>query len=194
MDKNSRSFLMQKEHALSEYKAALHEGDVDKALIPLLDYVNALDDFYTTSSCAGRITLLEDAGSKEKDRLLGKWHRKVKVGEVRSALKSEKGVVWFIYEPAVIHVVCRTLDGARLLLKIGKQSGFKRVGVQSLKEGRFMVEICSTEKIQAPVMVDGSMLAPEGYLRFLLKTANSKFEKGNAKLKKLEKNMRADVR
>lgn len=189
MVKKNDSFAMQKEHALSEYKAAVHAGDVDGVLIPLLNHVNSLSDFYTTSSCAGRITVLADDGSKDRSRLLGKWHSKVNFDDLCDALKLEESIVWFIYEPAIVHIVSRTLEGAMLLARIGRQSGFKRTGVQGFKDGRFVVEICSTEKIQTPVMEDGMRLVSDDYLKKLIELANLKFEKGGKKLARLEENI-----
>lgn len=181
---------MQKKKAVNEYKAAAAVGDVDTDLIPLLDYINSLDSCYTTSSCAGRISLLEDVGSKEDNTFLGKWHHRVGEDEVLDALDSSKGVVWFRYEPTILHIVCRTLEDAAKLLKLALRSGFKRSGIQTLKNQRYMAEVCSTEKIDAPVMDSGRMLADKEYIKYLASMANNKFSDGQKKLSRLEKELR----
>lgn len=38
------------------------KGGVDAAIAPLLDYVNAQECFYSTSSCAGRLVLFAEVG------------------------------------------------------------------------------------------------------------------------------------
>lgn len=184
-----KKFVQQRSEAVNRYNMSLKAGDVDPELKSLLDFINSLEDFYTTSSCAGRIALFLYLGGKDNDRFLGKWHRKVSFEEVSCALEASKGTTWFRYEPMILHVVARTLEGAKKLLDISHGTGFKRAGIRGIKEERFMVEICSTEKIDTPVMRAGKMLVPEDYLKVLVEIANEKFDRGHEKLKRLEKDL-----
>lgn len=179
-------FEKRKLHVLNEFKASLNVGDVDENLIPILEYINSRDGFYTTSSCSGRIVLFQDLGSKRLDKFLGKWHRTVNFDDIWSSLKKCKGTVWFRYEPVILHVVARELKGAKKMLELSLKSGFKRSGVHGLNEERYIIEICSTEKIDTPIMENGRLLIPESYLRYLVKMANKKFQDGQKKLKKLD--------
>lgn len=185
-------FQSQKKIAMKRLQEAKENGEVDSAMLQLLDHVNSLRDFYTTSSCAGRISLFHDLGSKREDDWLGKWHREVEFEEARNVMKElpSQGIVWFLHEPAIIHIVSREFDKAIDLLNIARESGFKKVGIQSCKEERILVEICSTERIDAPVVNDGKILVNEEYLKYLINLANGKFKKGQKKLKRLEKNLR----
>ena len=183
-----RKFRQQKENAVNALKASIRVGDVDEGIIPLLGAINALEEFYTTSSCAGRISLLQDLGGKGVNRFLGKWHRKVTAEEVMEALDSGcKGTVWFMYEPPIIHVAAKTVGEADRFMRKSREAGFKRSGIQSAKEGRVMMEVLDTERIDAPVMKDGMMLVADGYVEFLVKMANVKLGKSQAKISKLEK-------
>ncbi len=56
----------------------------------------------------------------------------------------------------------------------------------TLKEGRNMVEICSTERIDTPLVRDGILLVDREYIRYLIELANKQFEKGRGRLKRLE--------
>lgn len=188
-------FQSQKSIAMKKLQEAREKGEVDSTIVPLLEHINSLKDFYTTSSCAGRISLLHDLGSKMEDDWLGKWHREVDFEEVRDAMKETplRGIIWFIYEPAIIHIVSRELDNAKNLLNISRGSGFKRVGIQSYKEERVLIEICSTERIDAPIINNGKILVDEEYLRYLVKLANQKFQKGQEKLERLERAFMKDL-
>jgi len=51
-----------KEKALDDYRWFLDMGDIDEEIIPVLDYINSLDNFCTLYSCAGHVSG-ENAGS-----------------------------------------------------------------------------------------------------------------------------------
>ncbi|MCX6695817.1 MAG: hypothetical protein NTU61_05930 [Candidatus Altiarchaeota archaeon] len=182
-----RRFKQQKDTAVNGLKASIRVGDVDEDLIPLLEKINALEDYYTTSSCAGRISLLHDLGGKGFNRFLGKWHRTVTPEEVLGELKADKGVVWFMYEPPILHVAAGTIGAADDFIKTVREAGFKHSGIQSVKESRIVIEIMDTERIDAPVMVQGRMLVPEEYVKFLVETANAKLSRSRKKVARLEK-------
>lgn len=176
-------------------ESAKERGEVDLDIIPLLDYLNSLSDYYTTSSCFGRISLLHDVGSKRDNGWLGKWHRLVESDEVIHALEKipDRGIVWFKYEPAILHVVAMELEGAAKILRTARNSGFKRAGIMAVKDGRNMVEVCCTERIDAPLAHDGSLLVGSDYIKYLVKQANKQFEKGRKRLSRLEKAFRGSL-
>jgi len=181
-----RRFDQQKENAVNELKASIGVGDVDEGIIPLLERINSLGCYYTTSSCAGRISILHDLGGKGVNRFLGKWHRKVAFREVWIVLNAKEGVAWFMYEPPILHVAARTVADADKMMTVVREAGFKHSGVQSVREGRVMLEIMDTGRIDAPVMSGGKVLVGEDYVSFLVSTANEKLEKSRLRVKRLE--------
>lgn len=185
-------FQTQKEIAMKRLQEAGEKAEVDLGILPILDYINSLRDFYTTSSCSGRITLFHDLGSKLKSDWLDRWHRPVKFREIKDVMEEppSQGVIWFLCEPAIIHIVSRELGGAVDLLNIARESGFKRVGIQSCKRERILVEICSTERIDAPLVHEGRILVDEGYIRYLVNVANDKYVRGQDKLRRLDEHIR----
>ncbi|MFH1835026.1 MAG: hypothetical protein ABH851_02430 [Methanobacteriota archaeon] len=180
------AFEVQKKQALNKFLASVRVGDVDEPLLPLLELINSRREYYTTSSCAGRITVAEQAGEKREHRFLGKWHRRVTPEEVLSTLSPSKGLVWFLYEPPIIHVACASIQAAEKFFKAAYACGFKRSGMQTFKEGRFLLEILSTERVDAPVMSEGERLVSEGYLAFLVEIANKKLAESQRKIRLLE--------
>lgn len=144
-----RNFHQQKENAINELKASIRVGDVDEDLIPLLGKINALEDYYTTSSCAGRISVLQDLGGKGVNKFLGKWHRKVDAEEVLDVLDKCGGTAWFMYEPPILHIAAKTVEQADSMIKTCREAGFKHSGIQSVKEGRIIMEVMDTEKIDS---------------------------------------------
>ena len=189
-------FRSQKEDAIGKLNDAVDSGQADEGILPLLEFINSLEDFYSTSSCSGRVVLLHDLGRKPENSWLGKWHREVDAGEVLDAMKNPPagGTVLFKYESAILHLVARELEGAKKLLVIAREAGYKRVGLQGLKDERYLVEICDTEKLDVPVIDKGKVLVDEEYVSYLVSLANKKFGKGMEKLKRLEKNLRDNLR
>ena len=67
------SFQQQKKKQLSK-KDKSGEGKWDKAISSLCKKINKKDDYYTTSSCAGRIALVKGLPEKAKSAFLFKTH------------------------------------------------------------------------------------------------------------------------
>lgn len=184
---------------MRKLKKAKTENLVDIDVIPLIDHINSLENFYTTSSCSGRISIFCHVGSKLKDFAVKKWHSKVSFDDVmhviNSAMDSQKnGAIWFRQESSIFHIVSKDLDGAIKVLDIALKSGYKYSGISVLKEGRYMVEVLSTERVDAPVAKDGELIVDENYIKFLIELANDKFEIGQKKLEKFEKEIRATLK
>lgn len=177
---------------MKKLEVAEENNEVDQEILPLLNLINSLKDFYTTSSCYGRISLLHDVGSKKDSGWVGKWHREVEFNEILLALekKPDDGIVWLKYEPAILHVVARDPEGAIKILTAARNTGFKKVGIIAMKKDRNMIEVCSTERMDVPIIQEGTLLVDTGYIKYLVETANKQFKKGNKKLKRLEKGLR----
>ncbi len=185
----SKKFETQKRIALKRLEDAREEGKADEDIAKLLDLINALPDFYTTSSCAGRICLLETP--KKHDKLqsnwLGKWHTHVSLNDITSALKNHKRhVVYLQAECPILHVMARDLESAQRILFAAQESGFKRSGIQAINPERVAVEICSTEVLEVPVAEEGRRLVNDIYLAYLVNIANIKFDSGREKLTRLQ--------
>lgn len=189
MENSYRRFSNQKKFALLRLEKALKRGEVDQAILPLIQYINSLDNFYTTSTCSGRIAILQDLGSKKENFHLKKWHREVEFSELKSVIEKlpSKGITWFIQESSIMHIVSKNFEGGVNLLRLALSNGFKHSGFQGLKDGRFIVEICSSERMEVPIASDGNLLVSDEYLKYILNLANKKFLKSQLRLKKFER-------
>jgi tRNA wybutosine-synthesizing protein 3 len=183
------AFEEEKKRALER----LHVRGADEEVAGIIGKINSSEDFFTTSSCSGRIVLicLPEIGAKREAELIGKWHRPVAKKEVLEAIKksaSEKGEVWLLSQSPILHVACRDLEKAKVLLKIAIESGFKYSGIKAIpntKEGKVVVEIVSTERMDVPLGKDGMMFCSEAHLDFIILKANFMLERGKEKLKRL---------
>lgn len=169
------------------------KGSVDEDIKELVDAMNSTPDYYTTSSCSGRIMLI-DKGKGRKD--LAEWllssHKiitKRDFGSVftKQYLESEEfknAAIWFMEEPAILHVCARNLEAAKTLLEIVRKVPFKRSGIISFSR-RIMIEILDTEKMETLVAKDGVLYVRDDYSRVLIEEANKKLRNTKKKIKKL---------
>jgi tRNA wybutosine-synthesizing protein 3 len=184
---SERNFLENKKNALKKLKKAKNENKVDKGIIPILNIINNYEDFYTSSSCFGRIVILEipDIGNKKEAEFLGKWHRKIRVDELISSFKyANIGQLWILTQSPIIHVGAKTNTAAENLLKTALSCGFKNSGIKSIGK-KIIVEICSTERLDSPIGKDGVIFCNNEYLELLVMISNNIIEKSTSKLYKL---------
>ncbi len=185
-------FIEHKKNALKKLRKAKDEKLVDKDIISILDLINNLDDYYTSSSCYGRIVLLEipEIGDKKNAVFLGKWHRKIKSDEILNAVKkSNKGLLWVLAQSPIIHIGTKTNNAADKMLKTAIGCGFKNSGLKSINKN-IVLEVASTERLDSPVGKDGRLFFEGNYLDLLVDISNSIIDKSILKLNKFKKELK----
>ena len=176
-------FQEDKEKALKKLKNALEKGLVDKGIIYLLERINEMEDYYTTSSCIGRCGIMEfpkGKNPKVHSRWLGKWHHYGDERDLFEALERRSKdfeMLVFIMNSPILHVASRNIPAAKKLLDLAIHNGLKASSIKSITDKRVMVEILSTYRIDAPIGIDGRILADKNYLKMLLKVGNVKLKK-----------------
>ncbi len=178
-------FEEQKKKALER----LRIRGADEEVAEIIEALNRLDDFYTTSSCSGRVALIciPEIGAKREAEFIGKWHRAVTKEEVSEAIKTpKKGEIWLISQSPILHVSCRGLEKAKTLLRIAIESGFKYSGIKAISKDnrKVMVEIMSTERLDVPLGKDNVIFCSETYIAYIVQKANFMLTRGKAKLKR----------
>ncbi len=187
-------FEKQKQDFLSK-KDKSKKGSVDEKMKPVVASINSLPQYYTTSSCAGRIVLLHQiSGKKQESQWLFSSHSPIKAPQLKRALSSsklpKKGIVWLLAEAPIIHVACKTLDDAWKLLGIFRQGGFKRASVISSTEKKTTIEVFGNHRIETPVAEDGKMIVSSSSLYGLAKHSNKKLKQSHELLKKLSRKLK----
>jgi tRNA wybutosine-synthesizing protein 3 len=186
-----KEYLDAKERAVHSLEAACAQQKVDEGILPILTLINGMDGFYTSSSCAGRIVLLEipHIGDKRGAKFLGIWHRTVQPREISQALSSAtEGLLWLLAQAPILHIGVQTLTLADLMIKTAVSCGFKNSAMKSTGK-KIVVEVCSTERLDAPVGKDGQLFCDQNYLFLLVDIANEVIERSRKKLVKFEKKL-----
>lgn len=178
-------FDKQKKDCLNK-KDKSKKKSVDKDIKPLIDLLNSLDDYYTTSSCSGRILLIEKKSDKKKDaRFVFAEHKRADFRLIKKSLKKiPRNDIWLKQESIIMHVCCRDLEAAKRLLKIVRDLGIKRAGIINIGK-RIIIEIIGTEAMETIIARDGKMLVSDDYLRILVREVNKKLERNEKKIKEL---------
>ncbi len=181
-----------KREALTSLFTAMREGKVDEDIIDLLLLINSIKGIYTTSSCSGRIGIIEEPalGAKPLSRWLIKVHRPIEFEEAKNALKdAREGLIFLKSQPPIFHVVAEDMEKAKKLHELGLASGFKYTTFKVISN-RYLVEINATEYLTAPLGKDGNVLVNEEYLRFAIEVGNSMLRHSKGRLPRIEENFR----
>ncbi len=179
--------------ALSRLREHIRAGRVDQDIVDLLEVINSLDYAFTTSSCSGRIQLYEAPipGSKFNMRTLGKWHNPVSPEEVAALIRGEN--VWLAVLPPILHVSVR-LGMESHFLRLLRDAGFKRAGIISLSQDEAVVEASGTERMEAPLILEGSPVYREEALPLLVGRANQLLLKSKGRLRRLKEVLSVEAR
>ena len=166
-------------------------GEIDRSILGLCGKINDNNDYYTLSSCGGRIVLIRETEDKQAGLFVFRSHEKISFEELKKELENavdideEKGLIYLKQEPCVLAVSCRNLACEQELLDKARAVGWKKSGITTTS-GKFVVELFSTERIDVPIMNDRKVLVDDDYLKFIVDEANSKLDRTWEKIKRLE--------
>jgi tRNA wybutosine-synthesizing protein 3 len=164
-------------------------GEWDEKISSLCDKINKSKNYYTTSSCSGRVVLLKASDKKMKDAFLFRTHNKITFKELKKSLeeikKTYKEMVEFQQTCCILHVACKNINDAFDIVKKAKLCGWKRSGVMTNGK-RCIVELHSTESISFPIMNNGDILVDDNFLKLIVELANNKLERVWVKIERLK--------
>ena len=184
-------FLKSKDKALNNLKKAKKYKKLDGDIEKIIKLINSNKDYFTSSSCSGRIVVIElpNLGNKKEAKFLGKWHREIKYSEIMAAIQlTNSGMIWLLAQSPILHVITKSYLSADKIIKIAISSGFKNSGFKSTTKN-IIVEICSTERLDSPIGNNGLLFANNEHLNFLVDISNHIIKRSRKKLKIFEKNL-----
>jgi tRNA wybutosine-synthesizing protein 3 len=176
-------FFEQKKKTLSKIDKS-KKGEIDSDILDIVNYINSKDNYYTTSSCSGRINIISKKSGKKYDcDWLITSHDQIGFKELKLILeKPSEYKTWFREEPMILHVCCKNIVDANHFLKIAKTI-YKRAGIISI-EKRIIVEIIGSEFMDTIISKDRKMLVSDDYIKVLIEEANLKLASNKTGLKR----------
>lgn len=192
---NYKNFLNRKNYMLAKLNDAIRKGDVDENIIPHLNLLNALPFCFTTSSCSGRVLLIDAplVGPKRESKKVHSWHRLVSFEEVKAVIEKyePKNVLWLKFDSFIIAFSVASIEWAAFFLKLARQLNLKDSGIRSInpKAGFVNMDLTSTEKMHLPVRTKSTILVDDLYLKRALMIANFLMRKNFLKLDMLKQTL-----
>ncbi|OIO43184.1 hypothetical protein AUJ63_00905 [Candidatus Pacearchaeota archaeon CG1_02_35_32] len=182
-------FLFRKENQLKKGDKSIKKS-WDKKISNLCSFINRSADYYTTSSCSGRVLILIDDEIKKDDLFLFCSHDTVSFEYLKSEMERIKSktnrMIYFRLDPCILHIACRNLEKAQKIHDLAKDAGWKRCGIIGTKK-RFVVELNATQKLEMPIINKSKILINDSFLEILVEESNKKLNDSWELIKRLEK-------
>ena len=163
-------------------------GYLDPGIAPILESLNSVPLLATTSSCIGRIALVEGErhwGRDEDARIVYKTHGTLRVEDLYRVAGRGFRDLWLKATGPILHVRTPSLECALHLLSHARRAGFKHSGIISMgSPGGIVVELTAAPQLYAPLIVGGRRLyrLDHSSLEALVETANRTVEEGRRRL------------
>ncbi|KAK0149463.1 tRNA wybutosine-synthesizing protein 3 [Merluccius polli] len=172
------------------------KGRVDADVSRVVALLNGCEDFFTTSSCSGRLLLTEgDPDCRAVQKLHCVWlfvsHQRCTAEDLVSSLADSTGDAVLKFEPFVLHVQCRRLEDAQLVHAAAVNSGLRNSGLTVGKAGKIIVAVRSTHGLEVPLSHQGRLLVSQDYIHFLVQIANQKMEENLRRIDRFYLNLQS---
>lgn len=162
-------------------------GYLDPGAERFLRALNSHPSLWTTSSCTGRITVVEGGRHWErgKTRVVYKTHDPITLGELLRVLSRPFRDLWLKATGPIIHFQTKSLRCAVKLLETARISGFKHSGIFHATREAITIEVVAPTRIDAPLRVRGLDLHTKTGLNLLVVKANEALLDGRKRLERL---------
>nr|XP_046265537.1 tRNA wybutosine-synthesizing protein 3 homolog [Scatophagus argus] len=172
------------------------KGSVDEAIKHVVSLINSCEEYFTTSSCSGRVILIDwapETSDVQKQNCVWLFvsHQKCKSDDLISGLAESSRDAVLKFEPFVLHVQCRRLDDAQLMHSVAINSGFRNSGLTVSKTGKIITAVRSTHGLEVPLSREGKLLVEHEYIHFLTQIANQKMEENFRRIHRFYQNLQS---
>jgi len=167
------------------------KGSLDTPIIPLINTLNQNPNYFTTSSCSGRISILSQPLSPipspqtKKKAKGGTWlfvsHHTANPDSIISLLfpsdstQSPISELVFRFEPLIIAIECKDLSSAQSLVALAISSGFRESGITNANK-RVIIAIRCSIRMEVPLGDTQKIMVTPEYVKYLVQVANEKME------------------
>lgn len=191
----------------AEYKRGLPErilgerdiGYLDPGIERLLDMINGVPGLATTSTCTGRISLVEGPRpwerGEEAARIVYKTHDPVTPETLLAVMARGYCDLWLRVSPPILHVRASSIECALHLLRLARETGHKHSGIVSVAgEAGIVVEVMSGAQITMPLVSGCTRLvsASARSISEIARLANATLAENRARLERLAEALTLD--
>jgi tRNA wybutosine-synthesizing protein 3 len=189
----SKHFDQWKHDALSNDKEDLsRKHSIDDYIVNLINQINSHEDYYTSSSCSGRTivftsTPIVTSSTKSDCQWLYVTHEQADLKAILDCLEQRSKDIDMIsikFEAFILHVICRTLECAKVLLNIALECGYRNSGLVISNQGKITLAIRSTHALEVPLVIGGRLSVDQDYITQIVSITNEKMTANMAKIDK----------
>ncbi len=165
-------------------------GYLDPGAEAFLRSLNARGNLWTTSSCIGRIAVVEGRFHWERggSRIVYKTHDPLSLEELLRVLARPFPDLWLKASGPIIHFQTPRLECALSLLETARNTGFKHSGIISGGQV-YTIEVAAPTRIDAPLRVGRRDLYTIDGLAVLVEKANEALLEGRRRLERLARSV-----
>lgn len=191
-----QTFLEQKKESLNTDKS--YKSSWDAPILKLLDYINIHENIYSVSSCSGRISMMTYEENQDESISVQKkydasfgyvTHDPIDIDKewdsinelIQNAIKN-KETIWFQQEPVIIHIRTISVELAMHFVHLFHTWGYKRSGLSTIKNQKYVIWVASTEEMKTPIVKNGKYLISDEYLKLLIFEANKRLIQTHRKI------------
>lgn len=189
----SKHFDQWKHDALSTEKEDLsRKHSIDDYIVELINRINEHSDFYTSSSCSGRTIVFTSSpvvtsSTKSDCQWLYVTHEQADLPAILACLEQRPPAIDMIsvkFEAFILHVICRTMESAKLLLNVALECGYRNSGMVVSNQGKITLAVRSTHALEVPIVIGGRLCVDQDYITQIVAIANEKMTANKAKIDK----------
>jgi len=189
----SKHFDQWKHDALANDKEDLsRKHSIDDYIINLINRINNHIDYYTSSSCSGRTIVFTSSAivtssTKSDCQWLYVTHEQADLNTILNCLEQRSKDIDMIsikFEAFILHIICRTLESAKILLNIALECGYRNSGLVISNQGKITLAIRSTHALEVPLVIGGCLCVDQDYITKIVSIANEKMTANMAKIDK----------
>ena len=158
------------------------KGSIDEKAKPIIKAINETENYYTTSSCSGRVYFWQGAGKKNQTEWIKVSHDLIRKSFFN--IQEPQGTIWLRYESFIIHIACKDIQAAKKLLLLA-QNTFKKSSILSISN-KIILEIRGSSFIEMPFYNDNEIIF-NGSTIWLKDLINTKLKNNWKKIEKLKK-------
>ncbi|MGC8566410.1 MAG: tRNA-wybutosine modification methyltransferase TYW3 [Caldisphaera sp.] len=145
------------------------------------------NEISTSSSCMGRITVIEGKWHWERNRarIVLKSHKPITIYDLSNVIARPFDNLWLKVTGPIIHLKTNKISCAFLILDSARKSGFKHSGIFSNSNGLYTVELLSAIQIAMPLKINNTYTINPSSLNNVIEIANNALLEGHRRLNKL---------
>ena len=189
----SKHFDQWKHDALAVDKEDLsRKHSIDDYIVNLINQINSHNDYYTSSSCSGRTIVFTSSptvtsSTKSDCQWLYVTHEQADLQAILECLEQRPKDIDMIsikFEAFILHVICRTLECAKVLLNIALECGYRNSGLVISNQGKITLAVRSTHALEVPIVIGSCLCVDQNYITKIVGIANEKMTANLAKIDK----------